>query len=207
VPKVPDPEQARPAPEAQRNFTDPESRIMKDGATKGFEQAYNAQAAVDGHAQVIVACAVTQAASDVAQLLPMVEQVAANTGHQPEAVLADAGYFSEANVTAPPLAGIALYVPPDRLKPDPLAPASAPTRAGKSPVAAAMREKLGTSAGRAAYALRKGIVEPVFGQIKEVRRFRRFAFRGVVKVRAEWRLICLTHNLLKLYRSGWTPAT
>ena len=80
VPQMPVPEQARPAPEAQRNFTDPESRIMKDGATKGFEQAYNAQAVVDGQAQVIVACELTQAASDVAQFVPMVEQVAANTG-------------------------------------------------------------------------------------------------------------------------------
>ena len=69
-----------------------------------------------------------------------------------------------------------------------------------------MRERLRTEAGRAAYALRKGIVEPVFGQIKEVRRFRRFALRGVAKVGAEWQLICLTHNLLKLYRSGWSPA-
>ena len=120
-------------------------------------------------------------------------------------MLADAGYFSEANITAPQLTDIALYVPPDRGK---HTPGAAPTRAWKSPVAAAMREKLGTPAGRAAYALRKGIVEPVFGQIKEVRQFRRFALRGVVKVRAEWRLICLTHNLLKLFRSRhWAPAT
>ena len=205
-PKVPVPEQARPAPKAQRNFTDPESRIMKDGATKGFEQAYNAQAVVDGHAQVIVACAVTQQASDVAQFVPMVEQVVANTGQRPAAVLADAGYFSEANVTAPELKGIALYVPPDRRPHVPPAPGAAPTRAWKSPVAATMRERLGTEAGRVAYALRKGIVEPVFGQIKEVRRFRRFALRGVAKVGAEWQLICLTHNLLKLYRSGWSAA-
>jgi transposase len=206
--KVPVPEQARPAPKAQRNFTDPESRIMKDGATKAFEQAYNAQAAVDGHAQVIVACEVTQAATDVEQFLPLVEQVEANTGQRPDAILADAGYFSEANVTAPAVQGLAVYVPPDRQahsRPDGTA---ARTRAGKSPVAAAMREKLADPVARAVYALRKALVEPVFGQIKEVRRFRRFALRGVVKVRAEWRLICLTHNLLKLYRAGgWTPTT
>lgn len=207
VPKVPDPAQARPAPGAQRNFTDPESRIMMDGATKGFEQAYNAQAAVDGHAQVIVACEVTQAAGDVEQFLPMLQQVEGNTGQWPAAVLADAGFFSEANVTASPLTAIAVYVPPDRRKHAPLDPARPPTRAGKSPVAAAMRATLATPAGQAAYALRKAIVEPVFGQIKEVRGFRRFALRGVAKVRAEWRLICLTHNLLKLFRArAWAPA-
>ena len=203
---VPVPEEAPPAPKAQRNFTDPESRIMKDGATKGFEQAYNAQAVVDGHAQVIVACALTQAPTDVEQFLPLVAQVERNTGQRPAAVLADAGYFSDTNVTAPVLTGIAVYVPPDRSRHTPLAPDAVPPRAWKSPTAAAMRALLGTAGGRAAYALRKGIVEPVFGQIKEIRCFRRFAFRGVVKVRAEWQLICLTHNLLKLFRSGWTPA-
>jgi hypothetical protein len=200
---VPVPEEARPAPEAQRNFTDPESRIMKDGATKGFEQAYNAQAVVDGHAQIIVACALTQEPTDVEQFLPLVAQVEVNTGQRPAAVLADAGYFSETNVTAPALQGIAVYVPPDR---SPHTPGATPTRAAKSPTAAAMRERLGTAVGRAAYAVRKAIVEPVFGQIKEIRRFRRFALRGVANVRAEWQLICLTHNLLKLFRSGWTPA-
>jgi hypothetical protein len=204
-PTVPDPEQAQPAPKAQRNFTDPESRIMKDGATKGFEQAYNAQAVVDAHAQVIVACALTQEATDVGQFLPLVAQIELNTGQRPGAVLADAGYFSDANVTAPALQGITVYVPPDRSAHTPLAPGTVPTRAGKSPVAATMRERLGTAVGRAAYALRKSIVEPVFGQIKEIRRFRRFALRGVANVRAEWQLICLTHNLLKLFRSGWTP--
>jgi hypothetical protein len=205
-PTVPVPDQAQPAPKAQRNFTDPESRIMKDGATKGFEQAYNAQVVVDGHAQVIVACALTQEATDVEQFLPLVAQIEGNTGQRPAVVLADAGYFSEHNVTAPALTGIAVYVPPDRSPPIPLAPGAVPTRAWKSPAAAAMRELLGTAAGRAAYALRKSIVEPVFGQIKEIRRFRRFALRGVANVRAEWQLICGTHNLLKLYRSGWTPA-
>ena len=205
-PTVPVPDQAQPAPKAQRNFTDPESRIMKDGATKGFEQASNAQVVVDGHAQVIVACALTQQATDVEQFLPLVAQIEGNTGQRPAVVLADAGYFSEHNVTALALTGIAVYVPPDRSPPISLAPGAVLTRAWKSPAAAAMRELLGTAAGRAAYALRKSIVEPVFGQIKEIRRFRRFALRGVANVRAEWQLICGTHNLLKLYRSGWTPA-
>jgi hypothetical protein len=194
---VPDPAQARPSPTAQYNFTDPESRIMKDGATKAFVQAYNAQVAVDGHAQVIVACELTQAAPDVAQLLPLLDQVEANTGQRPAAVLADAGYFSEANITLAQARGLDVYVPPDRgahRAPD---PSAMPTRAPKSPVAAAMREKLATATGRALYALRKSVVEPVLGQIKEGRGFRRFALRGVGKVGAEWRLICLTHNLFE----------
>jgi transposase len=203
---VPVPEQARPAPNAQYNFTDPESRIMKDGATKAFVQAYNAQVVVDGHAQVIVACELTQAAPDVAQLLPLLHQVEANMGQCPAAVLADAGYFSAANLTGAEGMGIAVYVPPDRGSPGAPDPSAAPPRAPKSPVAAAMRAKLATAAGRALYALRKGLVEPVLGQIKEVRGFRRFALRGVGKVWAEWRLICLTHNLLKLYRAGRAAA-
>jgi transposase len=197
LPKIPDPEQARPDPGAQRNFTDPDSRIMIDGATKSYEQAYNAQAAVDGPEQIIVACGVTQSAVDAGQCVPMFSQVPQHLGQTPAVGLADAGYFSEANLTAPELAAIALYVPPDR---------QAHGRRGRtgrpaSPVAEAMRAKLQTAEGHALYALRKAIVEPVFGQIKEVRGFRRFSFRGVRKVTAEWALICLTHNLLKLFRA------
>jgi transposase len=201
--KVPDPEQARPEPTAQRNFTDPESRIMKDGATKGFVQGYNAQAAVDGHAQVIVACAVTQQAADVGQFVPMLAEVTGNMGQPPAIVTADAGYFSEANLTAPPLAGIECYVPPDRQK-HRGAPSPGPSRPHS--VSEAMRAKLQTPTGRAIYALRKTIVEPVFGQIKEVRGFRRFWLRGVRNVRGEWAVICLTHNLLKLFRARACPA-
>src|SRR5258705_495646 len=112
--QVPDPAQAQPAPTAQRNFTDPESRIMVDGATKEFMPGYNAQAAVDSQAQVIVACGVTQAAADVGQFVPMLDQVAAHLGQLPAQVPADAGYFSEANLTAPRFAAIDFYVPPDR---------------------------------------------------------------------------------------------
>jgi transposase len=197
VPTVPDPEQARPEPTAQRNFTDPESRIMKDGATKSFEQAYNAQAAVDGQQQIIVACGVTQSAADVEQLVPMLTQVAQHLGQPPMAALADAGYFSEANLTAPALAGMALYVPPDRQHHRDVGQ----RRRATSPISEAMRATLRTVEGHALYARRKAIVEPVFGQIKEARGFRRFSFRGVGKVTAEWAVICLTHNLLKLFRA------
>jgi transposase len=202
-PQVPDPAQAAPVSKAQRNFTDPESRIMKDGATKGFVQAYNAQAAVDGAAQIIVAAAVTQAANDKEQLVPMLTEVVANCGAAPTVASADSGYFSAAAVTAPALAAIDLYVPPDRQQHgDAPVPAPLPD---DGTVIGAMRAKVRGLAGHALYALRKAIVEPVFGQIKAARGFRRFSVRGLVKVRAEWLLICLTHNLLKLFRAGWTP--
>ena len=200
-PQVPDPAQATPDPKAQRNFTDPESRIMKDGATKSFVQAYNAQVAVDGAAQVIVAATVTQAANDKQQLVPMLTEVGANCGAAPTVASADSGYFSEAAVTAPEVAALDLYVPPDRQKHGE-APAPMPD---DGTVIAAMRAKLQTTAGHAVYALRKAIVEPVFGQIKAARGFRRFSFRGFRNVQAEWQVICLTHNLLKLFRAGWTP--
>jgi transposase len=199
--KMPDPEQAAPAAKAQRNFTDPESRIMIDGATKSFLQAYNAQAAVDGHAQVIVACDVTPTAADAEQFGPLLEQVQAHLCAAPQVLSADAGYFSEANVAMAALAGVDAYVPPDGQGHRASATAATPHPARKSAVAEQMRAKLRDPAGRAIYARRKTIPEPVFGQIKEVRSFRRFSFRGCWKVQAEWSLVCLTHNLLKLFRA------
>jgi len=206
-PKVPDPEQAKPEAKAQRNFTDPESRIMLDGANKGsFIQAYNAQAAVDSQTQVIVAAEITQAANDSQQLAPMIGQVIANMGRKPEAVSADAGYWSEANVTGEGVAGIDLHIATGRRKHgEPIETATGPPPEEAS-VQEAMRHKLRTEAGQAIYKMRKAIVEPVFGQTKERRGFRRFSFRGMDNVCAEWKLICLTHNLLKLFRSGWVPA-
>ncbi|MGH9434035.1 MAG: IS1182 family transposase [Terriglobia bacterium] len=203
-PQVPNPEEAQPEPKAQRNFTDPESRIMKDGATKEFVQAYNAQAVVDSQAQVIVVAAVTQQANDKKQLVPMLAQVAVLTGSAPQQATADAGYFSEANVTDPKLEGIDLWVAPDRPKHDCIVPAATGPPPPGSSVAEAMRHKLRTPEGRAVYRMRKAVVEPVFGQIKEGRGFRRFLLRGLVRVEAEWKLICATHNLLKLFHSGWT---
>ena len=198
---------AADTPDAQYNFTDPESRIMKDGATKAFEQAYNAQVVVDGHAQVIVACELTPVAPDVGHLRPLLDQLETNIGQRPRVVLADAGYFSEANLTGPQVQGIDMYVPPDRRTHNARAlPGSLPG-APQSAVATAMRAKLATVDGRALYALRKSVVEPVLGQIKEARGFRRFAMRGLRKTWGEWRLICLTHNLLKLYRAGGAAAT
>ena len=201
-PKVPDPEQAKPEAKAQRNFTDPESRIMPDGGNKGsFVQAYNAQAAVDSQSQVIVAAELTQQTNDSQQLVPMIERVVANAGCKPDAVSADAGYWSEANVTDERVTGIDLHIATGRQKHEErLGEATGPPPEGAT-AREAMRHKLGTEAGRSIYKMRKAIVEPVFGHIKEWRGFRRFSFRGVVNARLEWQLICLTGNLLKLHRS------
>ena len=203
-PQAPDPEQAKPKPKAQRNFTDPDSRIMKDGATKEFVQAYNAQAAVDSQAQVMVVAAVTQEANDKQQLVPMLEQVEVLTGSKAQKATADAGYFSELNVTDSKLQGIDLFVAPDRQKHGEKLPDATGPPPPEASVVEQMRHKLRTPAGRAVYKLRKAVVEPVFGQIKEARGFRRFLLRGLAKVQAEWKMICATHNLLKLFRSGWS---
>ena len=205
-PQVPDPEQAAPDPKAQRNFTDPESRIMPDSSHKGsFVQGYNAQIAVDGEAQIIVAAEVTQESNDKRQLVPMVEQVEQNLGAKPQAVSADNGYWNTKQVGDARVQDIALHVSPGKQKhgessesPDHDPPGSAE----EASLLEQMKQKLKTEAGRDLYRMRKAIVEPVFGQIKEWRGFRRFLLRGFQKVRAEWKLICLTHNLLKLFRSG-----
>jgi len=204
-PAIPDPQVAVPKPKAQRNFTDPESRIMKDGATKSYVQAYNAQVAVDGTAQVIVAAAVTQEANDVEQLVPLLELLKRNVGRMPVVVTADAGYFSEANVSAEALREVDLYIPPDRQRHSVGEVAAGALPLPEVGVREQMRQKVGTPKGQEVYRLRKVIAEPVFGQTKECRGFRRFAFRGLDNVSAEWILICLTHNVLKLFRSRWQP--
>ena len=203
-PKATDPEQAKPEPKAQRNFTDPESRIMPDGSNKGsFVQGYNVQAAVDGEAQIIVATAVTQAPNDKRELVPMAERIVENCGRLADTTSADAGYFSEAAVTDSKLESTQLLVPPDRQK---HGSSSATTTSPDDSAATRMRQLLSTTKARDLYRMRKAIVEPVFGQIKEARGFRRFLFRGLDQVTYEFDLIALTHNLLKLFRSGTKPA-
>ncbi len=196
--RVPHDENGTPGPKAQRNFTDPESRIQKTG--DGYVQGYNCQAAVDDAHQIIVAEAVTNQPPDVEHLAPMLEQVVENCG-TPKAITADTGYFSQANVAAAEALGIDPYIATERWKrgePRPVAPRGrAP--AGLTPKQR-MRRKLLTRAGLAIYSRRKTTVEPVFGQVKQARGFRQFLLRGIGKVRAEWSLMCLTHNLLKLYR-------
>lgn len=189
-----------PEDKAQRNFTDPESHIMPAPGGKHFEQAYNAQAAVDSANQVIVAADVTDQPSDKGQATPMMQQVQDNTGGLPFEMSADAGYFSSDEVIRLTNAGIDAYVPPDRICHTIRIP-EAPR--GRIPrclsVADRMRRKLRTKQGKRHYALRKELSEPVFGQIKQVRGFRQFLLRGKEKVQAEWRLICTGHNMLKLF--------
>lgn len=199
-----DPKQAKPKDKDQYNFTDPESRIMK--GADGFVQAYNAQAAVEPDLQLIVGQTVTAAANDKEQLLPMMGVVEQQSGQRPEEVLADSGYCSEKNLEQldseeNPERRIIGYVAGDRQKhgehrePCPRGPLpNGATRVDR------MKRKLKTKAGKAMYAARKAIVEPVFGQIKQARGFRQFLLRGIDKVRGEWSLVCLTHNILKIYR-------
>lgn len=207
TPKVPDPETAVPEAKAQRNFTDPQSRIMRDGASKSFVQAYNAQAAVDGQAQIITAAQVTQEANDKQQLAAMLVSVKENVGRFPEKGSADSGFFSMVQLSDARIAGVDLYVAPGKeaTLANEVALETAPlggVAGSEASLVEQMRAKLAREAGRAIYRMRKAIVEPVFGQIKEVRGFRRFWLRGLGAVSCEWELICLSHNLLKLFRSG-----
>ena len=188
-----------PKPKAQRNFTDPESSIMK--GKDGFIQAYNCQAAVDGSSQVILANEVNAVASDGDQVEPMVMEMLENLGELPRIASLDAGFFSEANVEGLQSLGVDPYIPPDRQKHGEVRPTPARGPIPKKATAKErMRRKLRTRKGRRIYARRKAIVEPVFGQIKG-RGFRQFLLRGERNVRGEWSLICMTHNLLKLYGS------
>lgn len=182
-----------PRPTAQRNFTDPESRIMK--GRDGFVQAYNAGAAVDATAQVIVAHHLTNNASDQDALGPLLDAVTANTGVTPTEVSADSGYCSEANLADLDRRGIRGYVATGRAKhPD----GGEDRRRG--PLVSAMRQRLRRAGRRSRYRLRKQVVEPVFGQIKAARGFRQFLLRGLEKVKHEWALVCTAHNLTKLAR-------
>ena len=199
-----DPQQARPKDKDQYNFTDPQSRIMK--GADGFVQAYNAQAAVEPKLQLIVGQTVTQAANDKEQLIPMLATMEEQSGQRPDDILADSGYCSEKNLEAldseeNPERRVEGYIATERQKHDeykescPKGPLSKEaTRVDR------MRRKLRTKAGKAVFAARKAIVEPVFGQIKQARGFRQFLLRGVDKVRGEWSLVCLTHNILKMHR-------
>jgi hypothetical protein len=205
-PQMPNPEEAKPEPKAQRNFTDPESRIMPDGANKGsFLQGYNAQIAVDAAAQIIVATAMTQATNDKLELVPMAKRIIENCGRLADTTSADAGYFSDEAVTDPLLKSTDLLVPPDRQKHGASPQAVLAPPGPNDSEAVKMRRKLTAPDGRDRYRRRKVIVEPVFGQIKEARGFRRFLLRGLVAAALEFDLIALTHNLLKLFRSGPLP--
>jgi transposase len=191
-------ESAKPDPKAQYNFTDPESRIMK--GPDGFVQAYNVQVAVDDQ-QLIIGQAVTQETNDKKQLLPMISTIEQQAGAAPPQLLADAGYCSDENLTAIADTTIDAYISTRKSKhgerPGPCPRGPLPKTAT---IVDRMARKLHTKTGAAVYAARKGIVEPVIGQIKHARGFRQFLLRGFEKVQGEWSLVCTTHNILKLYR-------
>jgi transposase len=177
----------------QHNLTDGDSKIMKNPGG-GFLQAYNAQAATDAAAQIIVAAEVSSNAADQSQLVPMVNAVKREMGATPAVTLADSGYFSVEGLQDEALRGCRIIVSPEsRLA----------QRQGKHrfthELARQMRAELATGPGRELYRQRAGIIEPVFAYIKQARGIRGFLLRGIQAVRSEWRLICLTHNLLKLH--------
>jgi len=195
----------QPKPKAQRNFTDPDSRIMmRDGA---FLQAYNAHIAVDEEHQIIVAAALSNQGPDAQYFEPMLRRVVDNCNEVPIATTADAGFFSAENVRAAEHMGTDVFIavgahlnsgmPVDD---EPTLPENLQTQAR-----AEMRSKLESARGRAAYARRKATVEPVFGQIRACRGFRQISLRGLLKARCEWLLVCATHNLLKLWRWASRP--
>ena len=187
-----------PHEKAQRNFTDPESRIMK--TAEGFVQGYNAQAAVDAASQIIVAQHVTHAPNDQQQLAPLLAQIKANTGRQAREVSADAGYCSEANLQELRRRHITGYVATGRQHHGQAA-AVGPCQALAGARTRTMRLKLRRGGYRSRYRLRKQTVEPVFGQIKQARGFRQVLLRGLSKVAQEWSLVCLAHNFLKLAKA------
>ena len=217
--KEPAPVDPTPEDKAQTNFTDPEAKIMKQ-SNKGFDYAYNAQAVVDGENQIIVSAEVTNAANDKQQGVPLgqaaLDNVDAAGIERPQAAdgtrlpipnTLDNGYFSEQAVEKLEKMGMDPYIATGRQKHN---EAPMPLVTGAPPVDASAKEKmthkLRSASGKLLYAARKHIVEPVFGQIKSVRGIRAFLLRGLAKVSAEWQLICLTHNLLKIWRAAARPA-
>jgi hypothetical protein len=219
--KKPGPPAAPPSTEpdgkAQKNFTDPESRIMK--SKDGFVQAYNAQAAVDAQAQIIVAQYVTQSAVDSGQLVALTDAIEANLGARPAQLSADAGYCSDPNLRALEAREIDAYIATGRAR-DAVAgkskaagaataecadPMPSAERIGPPTRVEAMREKIKAGGHESPYRLRKQLPEPVFGQIKQARGFRQFLLRGIAKVAGEWGIVCTAHNLLKLAQGRTLP--
>jgi transposase len=200
------PAEAVPEPKDQINFTDPESRIMK-ASNKGWDQCGNAQAVTNEH-QIILAADVTDQANDVRQLVPMMDQTRANLDaagieEAIKAALGDAGYYSETNATDLKQRGIEAHLATERLKHHEKV-ASAPR--GRTPKDLSAKQRMArmlrTKKGREMYAKRKGMIEPIFGQLKQVLGFRQFSLRGLASMRGEWRLMATVHNLLKLWRNG-----
>jgi len=192
---------AEPDGDAHSNLTDPESRLMKDGASKAFVQGYNAQVAAAGAPQIIVAQTVVTECNDRRQLNPLLELVEKNLGQKPELILADSGYWNEEEIVRAQRQQRDLLVPPDR---GPDKQGQLPGNAPQGPAAQQMRKRLSDPEQKQRYQKRSGMVEPVFGMIKETLGYRRFLLRGLRKAQGEWALMCTAFNLLKLYR--YAPA-
>ena len=194
-----DSKEAKPEAKAQYNFTDAESRIMK--GSDGFVQGYNTQVAVEPLFQLVVGQTVTQAANDKQQMVPLIEAIQEQSGQRPKEVLTDSGYCSEENLKYLAKRRMEGFVATEKQKHGEW---REPCKRGPLPKDASrverMKRKLKTKVGSAVYARRKCMIEPVFGQIKQARGFRQFLLRGLKKVRGEWALICMTHNLLKFHK-------
>lgn len=206
-----DPRPPRDTPEDkdQVNLTDADSRLMRKSRRSSYKQAYNAQAAVDADgSMLILANHVTNSASDAHQLIPAIEGVEALSLGPVNTILADTGYAHSDSIDQLQEQGKDVYVPPTRGENDgrrrydyrPPPKESKPPRTLKNPTLVAMREKLGTDAGRAKYRQRQQTVEPVFGIIKNVLGFERFSLRGEQKVSGEWSLISLAYNVKRLWK-------
>jgi hypothetical protein len=193
-----------PSDKAQRNFTDPDSRIMKVSSTKSFEQCYNAQAIVDDSSQVIVAAGLSQRANDMEEVEPILDILEENLGGIPHhmAITTDAGYFSETNLMLFEDALLNPFMATQKMKHEEVPPQVRGRIPKDMTPKDRMRRKLSTKKGQEIYSKRKSTVEPVFGQIKQARGLRQFSLRGYQNVSAEWQMWCLSHNLLKLYRYG-----
>jgi transposase len=187
--------EGKPKEKAQRNFTDPESRLLRVGDT--YVQGYNCQAAVDAESQVVVGQRVGAGQDDQHAFLPVVDEIEAGVGQRPRELSADSGYCSESNLAGLEERGIRGYVATGRRE-HRMASATNNVKSKPGPLARVMRTRLRRGGWRSRYRLRKQTVEPIFGQIKEARGFRRFLLRGLEKVETEWALLCTAHNLLKL---------
>ena len=189
----------RPPDKAQRNFTDPDSRIMPSGG--GFIAGYNGQIAVDAERQIIIAQRLSTNPADFDALIPLMDQAKATLRRKPHEVSADSGFATEANLAAMAERRISAYLSPGRIRHGQTDP-SAGRILKRKPLMQAMAQKMRRAGRQTRYRLRKQVVEPVFGQIKQARGFRQFLLRGLANVRAEWALICTVHNLLKLHRAA-----
>lgn len=198
------PPEIAPSDKAQRNFTDPDSRIMKVSSTKSFEQCYNGQAIVDDSSQVIVAAGLSQHSNDVEEVEPLLDILEENLGGIPHhmAITTDAGYFSETNLMLFEDALLNPFMATQKMKHGEVLPQVRGRIPQDMTPKDRMRRKLSTKKGQEIYSKRKSTVEPVFGQIKQARGLRQFSLRGYQNVSAEWQIWCMSHNLLKLHRHG-----